>query len=81
VVGLSGYAYAKISDIPLAGKGATIGRWTEEMRARDAEVARLIRAGVSYRAVAARLGCSLGSVQKSLARTKQRVAEKRSSRG
>jgi hypothetical protein len=41
---------------------------TQDMRERDAEVARLRRQRVPFRVIAARLGMSLGSVQKSVRR-------------
>jgi hypothetical protein len=41
---------------------------TQEMRERDAAVARLRRQRVPFRVIAERLGMSLGSVQKSVRR-------------
>ena len=46
----------------------------ETQRARDAEVARMRRAGVPFRTIASRLDMSLGAVQKSLRRA-QKLAE------
>lgn len=46
----------------------------ETQRDRDAEVARLRRAGVPFRSIAERLNMSLGAVQKSLARA-QKLAD------
>jgi DNA-directed RNA polymerase specialized sigma24 family protein len=44
---------------------------SEAMMRRDAQVAQLRRRGLSYRAIARVLGCSLGSVQKSVRRTRE----------
>jgi DNA-binding CsgD family transcriptional regulator len=44
---------------------------TEQMRRRDAAVDRLLRAGYSYRQIAARLDCSLGAVQKAVGRLRE----------
>jgi hypothetical protein len=41
----------------------------EAMAARDAQIARMRAAHVPFRVIAARLGCSVGSVQKSLRRS------------
>lgn len=45
-----------------------------EMMLRDAEIARLRGEGVSFREIARRCGCSLGSVQKAVARINKRWA-------
>ena len=45
----------------------------EQMRERDAQVAKMLRAHVPYRTIAARLGCSLGSVQQTVARIRAGV--------
>ncbi len=45
----------------------------QEMPERDAEVARLRQLGESFRVIAKRLGCSVGSVQKAVGRIKRRV--------
>lgn len=47
----------------------------QEMLERDEEIARLRERGVSFRAIALRLGCSLGSVQKAMRRVQARNAE------
>jgi DNA-binding CsgD family transcriptional regulator len=47
----------------------------EAMNQRDAEVARLRRAGVAFRAIGERLDMSLGAVQKALARAQKRSLE------
>jgi DNA-binding NarL/FixJ family response regulator len=61
-----------LRDRPAPERDPTVRRRlpTEDMMRRDAQIARLLRAGLSYRQVAARLGCSLGSVQKSVRRTR-----------
>ncbi len=48
----------------------------QAMLHRDAEVARLREQSVSFRVIAARLGCSLGSVQKALRRVQARRADR-----
>ncbi|EJO88055.1 hypothetical protein MCOL_V214034 [Mycobacterium colombiense CECT 3035] len=45
-----------------------------EMMERDAEIARLREQCVSFRGIAERLGCSLGSVQKAVGRINRRSA-------
>ena len=56
-------------DVPEFDPGARRRLDGDAMLERDAAVARLLRAGLTYRAVAARLKMSLGSVQKSVKRT------------
>jgi len=56
-------------DVPERDPGASRRLDGDAMLERDAEVARLLRRGWTYRAVAAQLGMSLGSVQKSVKRT------------
>ena len=48
----------------------------QEMLDRDEQVARLREQGVPFRVIAARLGCSLGSVQKAVRRVQARRAER-----
>jgi hypothetical protein len=48
----------------------------QEMLHRDEQVARLREQGVPFRVIAARLGCSLGSVQKALRRVQARRADR-----
>jgi DNA-directed RNA polymerase specialized sigma24 family protein len=45
---------------------------TEEQAARDQRIARMLAHGWSYRETAAHLGCSLGAIQRSVARTRAR---------
>lgn len=47
----------------------------QEMLDRDEEVARLREQQVPFRVIASRLGCSLGSVQKTVRRVQARRAE------
>jgi len=54
---------------------------TQEQWERDQRVAKLLEFGVSYRDVAARLGCSLGAVQRSVQRNAKRRAARRAGRG
>ena len=48
----------------------------QEMLDRDEQVARPREQGVPFRVIAARLGCSLGSVQKAVRRVQARRAER-----
>ena len=48
----------------------------QAMLHRDEQVATLREQGVSFRVIAARLGCSLGSVQKALRRVQARRADR-----
>jgi DNA-binding CsgD family transcriptional regulator len=50
----------------------------QAMMDRDEQVARLREQGVPFRAIAARLGCSLGSVQKAVRRARARRADRAS---
>jgi DNA-binding NarL/FixJ family response regulator len=56
-------------DVPEFDPGVRRRLDGDAMLERDAAVARLLRRGLTYRAVAAQLNMSLGSVQKSVKRT------------